>query len=121
MMARRKVGISMALDVLIDPVPLRSDDDGVVRIGRTRVTLDTIVSAFDDGTSAEEIVLQYPSLELADVYAVLSYYLRHRADVEVYLQRRAADAAVVRQENERRTNPVGIRERLLARRSSTKI
>jgi uncharacterized protein (DUF433 family) len=110
---------AMALDVMVDPLPLRTDDDGVVRVGETRVTLDTVVGAFVEGSAAEEIVLRYPSLALADVYAVLGYYLRHRADVEVYLQQRSAHAKVVREQNERRTDPIGIRERLVARQSST--
>ena len=41
------------------------------------------MAAFDEGATAEEIVQQYPALSLADAYAAISYYLRHRSDVEV--------------------------------------
>jgi tRNA C32,U32 (ribose-2'-O)-methylase TrmJ len=81
------------------------------------VTLDTVVSAFCDGATAEEIVQQYPSLNLADVYHVIGYYLRRTSEVEAYLQARRADAEALRTENEARFDPQGVRARLLARRS----
>jgi uncharacterized protein (DUF433 family) len=68
----------MALQVLAEPAPLRADSDGVIRVGDTRVTLATIVIAFHQGATAETIVQQYPSLTLAEVYAVIGYYLRHQ-------------------------------------------
>jgi uncharacterized protein (DUF433 family) len=40
--------------------------DGVVRVGGTHMTLDTVVAVFEEGATAEEIVKQYPSLRLAD-------------------------------------------------------
>ena len=55
----------MSLAILSDPPPLLVDADGVVRVGQTRVTLDTVVTAFLEGATAEEIVEQYPSLQLA--------------------------------------------------------
>lgn len=85
-------------------------------MGHSRVTLDVVVDAFREGATAEEIVHQYPTLELADVYAVISYYLRHQGEVEAYLSRRVDEAATVRRQNEARADPVGIRDRLLARR-----
>ena len=98
------------------PVPLEADVDGVLRIGGTRVTLDVVVAAFSEGASAEEIVYQYPSLSLADVYAVIAYYLQRRAKVKAYLSRRRAQATAIQSQNEARFSPHGIRERLLARR-----
>jgi uncharacterized protein (DUF433 family) len=103
-------------DMATDRVPLHKDADGVIRVGGTRVTLDTVIGAFNAGATAEEIVQQYPSITLADVYSVIAYYLRHQADVQTYLADRQQKAAKVRAENERRFNSSGIRERLLARR-----
>jgi len=100
----------------IERVPIHTDADGVVRVAGTRVTLDTIVAAFDAGATAEEIAQQYSSVPLPDVYSVITYYLRHKAEVSAYLQRRQEQAATVREEVERRFPPSGIRERLLARR-----
>ena len=99
-----------------EPIPLETDADGVVRVGGTRVTLDTVVAAFREGATAEEIVYQYPSLNLADVYSVIGYYLQRRADVEAYLRRRQQQRDEVRERNEARFDPRGIRDRLLARR-----
>lgn len=108
----------MTLTIVTETVPLVTDVDGVIRVGKTRVTLDTVISAFLDGATAEEITHQYPSLDLADVYSVIAYYLRRRAEVDVYLQRRREQAEDIRRQNESRFDPSGIRERLLARRSS---
>src|SRR5689334_21042832 len=87
------------LHIETDPVPLYIDQDGEVRVGDTRVTLDTVVETFEHGATAEEIVLKYPSMHLADVYAVISYYLRHQEDVAAYLQTRHLLEEQVRGEN----------------------
>lgn len=92
------------------------DDGGVLRVGGTRVTLDTVVQAFAEGTTPEEIVQQYPSLRLADVYYVIGYYLDHVSDVALYIQQREQSALSVRELNEAKFDPIGIRDRLLARR-----
>lgn len=107
----------MSLVMVADPIPFVADADGIVRVGGTRVTLDTVVTAFREGASPETIADQYPALGLADVYTALGYYLRHQADVDAYLQRRRQQVAQVREENETRFNPIGVRERLLARRN----
>lgn len=106
----------MGLMIVHEPVPLQTTEDGVIRVAHTRVTLDTVVAAFEQGATAEEIVQQYPSMHLADAYAVIGYYLRHRTEVEAYLAERDRVSRAVRQGNEARFNPVGVRTRLLARR-----
>ena len=100
----------------IERVPIHTDADGVVRIAGTRVTLDTLVTAFDAGATAEEFAQQYSSISLADVYSVIAYYLRHKTEVSAYLHKRQEQVATVREEVERRFPPSGIRERLIARR-----
>ncbi|MCA1717939.1 MAG: DUF433 domain-containing protein [Actinobacteria bacterium] len=107
----------MTLSIDPEPVPLSTGVDSVVRVGTTRVTLDTVVAAFREGATAEEIVQQYPTLRLADVYSVIGYCLRHQAEVEAYLHDRLRRGVEVRRENESRFDPTGIRDRLLARRS----
>lgn len=101
---------------VLERVPIHTDADGVVRVAGTRVTLDTVASAFETGATAEEISQQYPTIPLADVYSVITYYLRHKPEVEAYLKEREALAARVREEVERRFPSAGIRGRLLARR-----
>ena len=107
----------MTLTITAAPPPLTIDADGVVRVANTRVTLDTVVAAFHEGATAEEITQQYPSLTLADVYAVISYYLQRRAEVDAYLQQRREQAARIRRDTESRFDPAGVRARLLARRA----
>jgi len=106
----------MTISISAQPVPLTVDVDGVIRVSNTRVPLETIIAAFSEGATAEEIAQQYPSLALADVYAVIGYYLQRRTEVEEYLHQRQQVARKIRQRNENRFDPVGVRARLLARR-----
>lgn len=108
----------MELSITTAPLPLQKDAYGVVRVGGTRVTLETVITAFKHGATCEEIVYQYPSLELADVYAVISYYLRHQVEVEAYLEERQQKAKTIRKKIESHFDPQGIRQRLLKRRAS---
>jgi uncharacterized protein (DUF433 family) len=96
-------------------VPLSQDQAGVLRVTGTRVTLDTVIYAFNEGATPEEIVQQYPTLELKDVYAVVSYYLQNQDEVEKYLDERRARRQELKKEIEARFDPRGIRKRLLAR------
>jgi uncharacterized protein (DUF433 family) len=97
--------------------PLRTDDTGVVRIGPSRVTLESVVHAFDAGASAEEIVASYPTLELGDVYAAIAYILRNREEVDEYMQRSAAEGERVHERWEKRYPTAELR-RLIRERSA---
>ena len=110
----------MTLAIALEPAPIEMDAHGAVRVAKTRVTLDTVVTAFLEGCTSEEIGEQYPSLELSDIYLVIGYYLRHREEVNTYLAERQRQADTIQQEVEQRFNPVGIRERLLARRTQAR-
>jgi hypothetical protein len=83
-----------------------------------RVSLDSVIFAFNEGSTPEEIAQQYPTLNLADIYAVISYYLQNHDEVVEYLQRRKAHRAELKEEVESRFDPQGIRDRLLARKRS---
>ena len=120
---RRGAGEKTEMNVLTlkinrEPVPLVVDGDGVIRVGPSRVTLDTVVLAFQDGATAEEIVQQYPSLGLGDVYSALGYYLKHESEVDAYMEERRRVAGEVREQNEARHDPDAIRGRLLSRRKN---
>jgi len=109
----------MSLTISTGPIPLETDADGVVRVGGTRVSLDSVIYAFNEGSTPEEIVQQYTTLDLADVYAVIGYYLQHRGEVNEYLAARRAQRDEIRKEVESRFDPHGIRDRLLARRKKS--
>jgi uncharacterized protein (DUF433 family) len=105
----------MTLQIAADPVPLRADASGTVRVGRSRVTLDLVVEEFLAGSPPERIVEQYDALKLPDVYAVLAYYLRHRREVDAYLADRRQRAGALRGEIEGHFPSGGLRARLQER------
>ena len=100
------------IQVTDQKVPLSLDERGLFRVAGTRITLDCIVEMWLDGASPEEIVEQYDALQLDDVYAVITFYLRHQENVDLYLaqQKAESDAAQVVMKN---TLPTALREKLL--------
>ncbi len=105
----------MTLLISGEPVPLRTDEAGVVRIGNTCVSLDSIIFSYKNGATAEQIAFDFSTLDLADIHAAIAYYLRHREEVERYLVVQKDQANAIR----KRIEPVGarggIRERVLVR------
>lgn len=77
----------MSLPLVAEAPPIR-EADGALRVGKTGVTVETVLWTFQQGSTPEDIVDQYPSLVLADVYEVIAYYLRHRDEVDAYLAER---------------------------------
>ena len=96
--------------------PLSQDADGVIRVGGTRVTLESVIALFEQGASAEEIALRFDVLSLHDIYATLGYYLGHRQEAQAYLDRARRSSQQARRESERRSASVQIRERLAGHR-----
>ena len=82
---------------------VQTDERGVLRVGESRVMLDFVVAAWQQGHSAETIQQQFPALSLADVYGAIAYYLRYREDVDQYLDRQEALWQSRRQEWNRRS------------------
>jgi uncharacterized protein (DUF433 family) len=109
----------MAFQIQTETVPIRMNTDGVALVGETRVTLETVLAAFNRGATPEEIVMQYPALSLSDVYLVIGYYLQHRDDVDDYIRAQQAQSEQVRREIESRSDFSDIRERMLARRAQS--
>lgn len=66
---------------------VRQDEHGVLRVVETRVMLDSVVAAFNQGHSAETIAQQYPALSLEEVYGAITYYLANQENVNEYLRR----------------------------------
>ena len=99
--------------------PLREDASGALRVGDSRVLLELVIRAFQDGATVETIVQRYSTLTLPDVYAVIAYYLRHRGEIEDYLARREQQAQEVQRQIESSQGDLKeIRDRLAARRQS---
>ncbi len=98
------------------PVPIREGDGGVLLVANTRVTLDSVVSAFRGGATPEDIATKYPSLNLPDVYSVVTYDLWNTASIDAYMARRRQEIDALRIELEAQHPQEGIRARLMARR-----
>ncbi len=99
----------MPLTIQTDPTPLRVDEHGVIRVGDSQVLLDIVIREFHNGAEPETIAHGYPTLNLADVYGVIAYYLRHRKEIDDYFDTRRQEAEIsispkVRSEDER-THP----------------
>ena len=105
----------MSEPVAAEPVPVVTDAQGVMRVAGTRVPLDTVVAAYQKGETPEQIAQDYSALETADIYAAIAYYLRHRHEVEAYLERHREKARSVHEEFKQRFPPDGLKERLQSR------
>ena len=109
----------MTIPLQPEAPPLRLDSAGALRVGQTSVLLELVVRAFQDGATPEAIVQRYPTLSLADAYAVIAHYLRHRQEVEEYLAAREARADESRQHAEASQGDLAEpRRRLTARRGA---
>ena len=87
----------MSLVLEREAPPLHEDETGAIRVGSSRVLLEIVIRASQDGASPESIVNRYDTLSLSDVYNTIGYYLRHIDAVEAYLARRAQLAESVQQ------------------------
>jgi uncharacterized protein (DUF433 family) len=73
--------------------PLILGDDGTIRIKDSRVRLEVIVRQFKQGATAEQLLEDFPSLTLRDIYGAIYYYLDNTETVEDYM-RQQEDSAV---------------------------
>jgi uncharacterized protein (DUF433 family) len=109
----------MGFAVQSESPPLCEDTDGALRVGNSRVLLELVIRAFQDGATPETIVQRYSTLPLPDVYAVIAYYLRHREQIEEYLIRREREAGEVQLRMEGQQGDLSaIRARLQSRREA---
>jgi uncharacterized protein (DUF433 family) len=106
---------SSALPMQAEAPPFRVDAEGVIRIGASRITLDLIVEQYENGMSPEDLVRAYNTLQLADVYCAIAYYLNHKGEVLAYLQKREGEAKLVQMKAEY-GKPILSRDELTARR-----
>ena len=95
--------------------PFRWDEAGGIRIGSSRVTLDSLLATYHNGSTPEEIAIQYSVLSLEDIYSAIAYYLNHRQEIDNYLEQRNQKAQQIRQQITQKHNLVDLRQRLLIR------
>jgi uncharacterized protein (DUF433 family) len=95
-------------------LPLQMDEHGAIRVSGTRVTLDTLLAFYQQGETPEALHEGFTTVPLADIYAVIAYYLANRNEVDAYLKQREIEGERIRQEWEARHPPLTKAE-LLAR------
>ena len=96
--------------------PLFQDDEGRIRVKGSRVTLDTLVARFQVGDTIEEINQGFPTISIAQIYAVIAWYLNNRAEAEEYLDRQKARDDETLRVIGQQFNHAAFVERLLKRR-----
>lgn len=108
----------MTLVLKSEKPPLREDKTGAIRVGTSRVLLEMVIHAFQDGASPETIASNYSTLTLSDVYSTIAYYLKNKDSVEEYLNKREELAESVKQRIQSvRPDLSQIRSRLLSQQS----
>lgn len=106
---------TLGLPIQAELPPLRMDEGGAIRIGKSRVTFDLVIEQYENGMTPDDLVRAYDTLDLADVHAVIAYYLRHLDEVRAYLKRRQEEPETLRAQIES-DRPRISREELLTRR-----
>ena len=99
-------------------VPLEYNEQGVIRVSGTRVSLDSVLHAYNEGATPEEIVYRFPTVKLDDLYAVISYALRHPERIADYLNRQQTKQTQLRDELADQFPANDLRARLMARRAA---
>jgi uncharacterized protein (DUF433 family) len=107
------------MDVLetVQTIKLTKTSDGTIRIGETRVALESVVHHFSLGATAEQIAQKFPSLKLAEVYGVISYFLDNHEEVANYVLQQESDSDRIQHETESKfqSETTDVRERISAR------
>lgn len=103
------------------PDLLTRTSEGVLRITGTRITLDSVIQAFHDGATPEEMCQDFPGLALAHIYSVLAFYLTQQDAVDAYLKEHTQATTIIRQELQTKHAAflADLRHRLTARRASS--
>ncbi|SRR5260221_6881750 len=102
------------MTIVIAPTkpPLSVDVDGVIRINNTRVTLRTVITAYKQGTTPQQIGEQFPTLKLADIFLTIGYYLEHEQEVDQYLNNQEQLAAELQRQSESAFSSTDLYQRL---------
>lgn len=100
------------LQVRDEKIPITEDKNGILSVAGTRVMLECVIEMHDAGAAPQEIVEEYDSLTLDQVFGVIFYYLRHKDEVKAYLEKRKKDSEA-RQADKDAAFPPKLREKLV--------
>ena len=76
--------------------------DDAYWVAGSRVSLDSVVYAFQRGDSPESIQRSFPTLSLEKVYGAIAFYLAHESEIDSYLEQGAQELERLRQETRKR-------------------
>lgn len=96
-------------------LPLTRWQDGSIRIGTTRVLLELLIHAYNEGRSPEEIAISYPTLKLSEVYGAITYYLENQMQINAYIAQREQEAEALWDTIEADPQQKQLRAKLIAR------
>jgi len=104
--------MSVQIEFQVTAPPFRWDEAGGIRIGQSRITLDSLLATYHNGSTPEEIAVQYSVLCLGEIYAAIAYYLTHRQEIDNYLEQRRKKAQQQRNQFVQQYNLANLRQRL---------
>lgn len=104
--------MSMLNPTIILELPLRLDENGRWRVGNTRIPIETVIIAFQQGSTPEQIVEDFDVLQLAQVYQIVGYYLAHQAELDAYIAQFLAEGEAIRHQMEALYPPLSKEERI---------
>ena len=104
----------MSVEVSTSEIKLTKTEAGVLRISDARVSPDSVIIAFNEGSAPKEIVYDYDSLTLSEVYAAINCYLQNQKKADSYLAERDKQNYDLRESVEARFNHTGIRQHLFS-------
>jgi uncharacterized protein (DUF433 family) len=85
------------MEVLVDKQYVEYREQGYWIAG-TRVSLESVISAFLEGLSPETIAAEcFPVLSLEQIYGAITYYLSHRQEIDAYLRQADVDFELFQQ------------------------
>ncbi len=93
--------------------------DGAYKIAGSRVSLDSVIVAFQRGASAESIQRSFPTISLEDVYGAITFYLANQQEIDEYL--RAGDALFAELEARSRLKYSNLHNRLRAQKKELSV
>lgn len=104
--------MSLQVEFEVSAPPFRCDEARGIRIGQSRVTLDSLLAGYHSGFTPEEIAFQYSVLHLEKIYAAIAYYLSHCQEIDNYLEEHRQRTQQQRNKFAQQYNLADLRQRL---------
>ena len=108
-------------DTLIRLLPpsLHWHPDGEIRLVGHRIGLYHFIYYYNQGFTAEMILCQFPTLELATIHKVIAFYLDHQAEVDRYVAEYQGELDQLRATNRHAPSVAELTKRLGVRPQAT--